>query len=89
MVESSESTAIQHAMCSFNPVYGQGMTVAAMEAEALHRCLTAGADGLTRRYFHAAAKIVGNAWQLAAGGDLALPEVEVRGPPRCASPTGM
>ena len=76
-------------MCSFNPVYGQGMTVAAMEAEALHRCLTAGADGLTRRYFHAAAKIVGNAWQLAAGGDLALPEVEVRGPPRCASPTGM
>ena len=64
------------AMCSFNPVYGQGMTVAAMEAEALHRCLTAGADGLTRRYFHAAAKIVGNAWQLAAGGDLALPEVE-------------
>jgi 2-polyprenyl-6-methoxyphenol hydroxylase-like FAD-dependent oxidoreductase len=64
------------AMCSFNPVYGQGMTVAAMEAEALHRCLTAGADGLTRRYFHAAEKIVGNAWQLAAGGDLALPEVE-------------
>jgi 2-polyprenyl-6-methoxyphenol hydroxylase-like FAD-dependent oxidoreductase len=64
------------AICSFNPVYGQGMTVAALQAEALRRCLQAGDRGLTRRFFRAAAKVIDPAWQLSAGGDLALPEIE-------------
>ena len=39
------------AMCSFNPVYGQGMTVAAQEAALLRECLDAGDADLARRFF--------------------------------------
>jgi 2-polyprenyl-6-methoxyphenol hydroxylase-like FAD-dependent oxidoreductase len=64
------------AICSFNPIYGQGMTVAALRALALRQCLQRGANGLARRYFRAAAKPIGVAWRFAVGGDLNLPEVE-------------
>ncbi|MDT5017994.1 MAG: hypothetical protein QOD39_4154, partial [Mycobacterium sp.] len=64
------------AMCSFNPIYGQGMTVAMLEAQALGQCLRRGPKDLSRRYFRAAAKPVGVAWQFATGADLNLPEVE-------------
>jgi hypothetical protein len=63
------------AICSFNPIYGQGMTVAALEAMVLNRCLSGGAQGLATRYFRAAAKPIGVAWKLAVGGDLSLPEI--------------
>jgi 2-polyprenyl-6-methoxyphenol hydroxylase-like FAD-dependent oxidoreductase len=64
------------AICSFNPIYGQGMTVAALQAQALRQCLHRGANGLARRYFGTAAKPIGVAWRFAVGGDLNLPEVE-------------
>lgn len=64
------------AICSFNPLYGQGMTVAALEAEALRSCLAKGTRQLERRYLRAASAVVEHAWQMAVGGDLSLPEIE-------------
>jgi 2-polyprenyl-6-methoxyphenol hydroxylase-like FAD-dependent oxidoreductase len=63
------------AVCSFNPIYGQGMTVAAIEAMVLRDCLQRGDRGLPRRFFRASAKKVRVAWQTAVGSDLSLPEV--------------
>lgn len=63
------------AVCSFNPIYGQGMTVAALEALVLRDCLSRGKNDLPRRFFRAAAQPIGQAWQLAVGGDLSLPEI--------------
>jgi 2-polyprenyl-6-methoxyphenol hydroxylase-like FAD-dependent oxidoreductase len=68
------------AIASFNPIYGQGMTVAAVEALVLRDCLRRGDRGLERRFFRASAKKVRIAWQSAVGSDLALPEVEGRLP---------
>ncbi len=66
------------ALCSFSPIYAQGMTVAALQAIALRRCLLDGVDGLARRYFRAASQAVAGPWRMAVGADLALPEVEGR-----------
>jgi 2-polyprenyl-6-methoxyphenol hydroxylase-like FAD-dependent oxidoreductase len=68
--------AVGDAISSFNPLYGQGMSVAALEAVELRRCLERGDRRLARRFFRATGKIVDQSWDLAIGGDLALPEVE-------------
>ncbi|MFN2196285.1 MAG: FAD-dependent oxidoreductase [Anaerolineales bacterium] len=64
------------ALCSFNPIYGQGMTVAALEAEALGKCLAQGSSLLARRFFTRASQIIDVAWSAAVGNDLSYPQVE-------------
>jgi 2-polyprenyl-6-methoxyphenol hydroxylase-like FAD-dependent oxidoreductase len=64
------------ALCSFNPIYGQGMTVAAMEAVALGECLADGREWLARRFFAKASQIIDVPWGAAVGNDLGFPEVE-------------
>jgi 2-polyprenyl-6-methoxyphenol hydroxylase-like FAD-dependent oxidoreductase len=63
------------AMCNFNPLYGQGMSVAAIEALILRDCLEQGEQGLPQRFFGQAAKEIGVAWRAAVASDLALPQI--------------
>lgn len=65
---------IGDAICSFNPIYGQGMSVAALEAEALSETLAAGDVRVGRRFFAKAARVVDTPWMTAAGNDLRMPE---------------
>ena len=58
------------ALSCLNPLYAQGLTVAAMEAAALRRCLARGRHDLSRRFFAAAASVVAGPWQMTASGDL-------------------
>jgi 2-polyprenyl-6-methoxyphenol hydroxylase-like FAD-dependent oxidoreductase len=61
------------AICSFNPMYGQGMTVAALECAALADTLAEPGTGpLGPRFFRRAAPALDAPWMLAAGNDLRL-----------------
>ena len=63
------------ALCSFNPVYGQGMTVAAQEAALLRECLNAGDADLAQRFFAGASTVIDTPWDIAVGNDLRHPQV--------------
>lgn len=65
------------AICSFDPVYGQGMTVACLEASVLRDVLRGGLDrpSLAQEFWRACAPVVDIPWQIAAGGDRRLPGV--------------
>lgn len=66
------------AICTFNPIYGQGMTVAAAEALVLRDCLRHGTQQLGRRFARRAARVVDIPWDIVVGGDLRFPGVEGR-----------
>jgi 2-polyprenyl-6-methoxyphenol hydroxylase-like FAD-dependent oxidoreductase len=69
--------AIGDALCSFNPMYGQGMSVAALEAEYLGECLNAfRGDDLRREFFAGCSQIIDTPWKTAVGGDLRFERVE-------------
>jgi 2-polyprenyl-6-methoxyphenol hydroxylase-like FAD-dependent oxidoreductase len=73
------------ALCSFNPIYGQGMTICAREVEALQRYLSiAGHGGVVRaarRFRGEAARIVAIPWMLVTGEDFRYPETRGARPP--------
>ena len=64
------------AVCSFNPIYGQGMSVAAMEAQALQTQLREGTYPPARDWFRQTAGLIDTAWKLAVGSDLAVEAVQ-------------
>jgi 2-polyprenyl-6-methoxyphenol hydroxylase-like FAD-dependent oxidoreductase len=64
------------AVCSFDPIYGQGMTTAAQQAQVLGEALDRHAAvnrAFAKRYFRAASRIVNVPWSIALGGDFAYP----------------
>jgi 2-polyprenyl-6-methoxyphenol hydroxylase-like FAD-dependent oxidoreductase len=69
------------AFCGLNPIYGQGMTVAARQAVCLDQLLTDASAGLPDEatldiYHRKAASIVEESWMMSAGLDHQFPEVE-------------
>lgn len=69
------------AVCAFNPVYGQGMTAAALGAETLDRWLKEGGrDG--KRFQAALAKVNQSPWQMATNEDWRYPGTEGEYPGR-------
>ncbi|MGP3913857.1 NAD(P)/FAD-dependent oxidoreductase [Nonomuraea sp. 10N515B] len=68
---------IGDAVCAFNPLYGQGMTVAALEAKVLLE-----AELRPQAFFRRIAKIVDAPWDITVGGDLKMPGVEGDPTPR-------
>jgi 2-polyprenyl-6-methoxyphenol hydroxylase-like FAD-dependent oxidoreductase len=68
------------AICSFNPIYGQGMSATALQVYELQKLLknraaeSQGLDGLARDFFPEAAKVIATPWALTAAQDLAYPQ---------------
>lgn len=68
--------ALGDALCAFNPVYGQGMTSAVQQAEALGKAIDRhGPDGpdLGSQFYRRAARVVATPWRMAVGTDFNLP----------------
>ena len=63
------------AMSSFNPIYGQGMSVAALEALELQKSFAEETQDIAKAYFPRAAKVIETPWTIAVGSDLRIPEV--------------
>jgi len=72
------------AVCSFSPVYGQGMSVAAIEAKTLDACLREQLDRMghsspasfSKQFQKAIAREIMAPWMLATGEDLRYPGAE-------------
>ena len=74
--------AVGDAVCSLNPLYAQGMTLAAQQVWTLREHLAAGPVPEPRAFHRATARICSAAWGVATRSDLAMPEVAGRRPLR-------
>jgi 2-polyprenyl-6-methoxyphenol hydroxylase-like FAD-dependent oxidoreductase len=80
------------AISSFNPVYGQGMSSAALQVKALQQLLSArviqspetALAGLGAAFFPKAAEVIASPWILAASSDFAFPQTTGERPPNMA-----
>jgi len=75
------------AICSFNPVYGQGMSSAALQVQELQKVLreraaqARGLDDVASDFFPKAAMAISAPWTLAANFDFAYPQTRGERPP--------
>jgi 2-polyprenyl-6-methoxyphenol hydroxylase-like FAD-dependent oxidoreductase len=79
--------ALGDTICSFNPIYGQGMSSAALQADALGTTLRHhpfGSATMAKAFYAKAAKVVDNPWMIAAGADFAHPATTGAKPPATA-----
>lgn len=78
------------AICSVNPIAGQGMSAAALQVQALQHVLTErtagpqGLEGLALAFFPKAAEMIMTPWTMAASQDLAYPQTKGERPPHLA-----
>jgi hypothetical protein len=71
------------ALCSLNPVYAQGMSVAISEARALGQILDQhGLDRVGLHFFQRTKRTIDEAWTMATGADLGYPAVQGPRPAR-------
>jgi 2-polyprenyl-6-methoxyphenol hydroxylase-like FAD-dependent oxidoreductase len=69
--------AVGDAVCAFNPVYGQGMTVAALGASLLDQWLGQGAGKPgSLRFQQRLARVIANPWSMATAEDCRWPTTE-------------
>jgi 2-polyprenyl-6-methoxyphenol hydroxylase-like FAD-dependent oxidoreductase len=73
------------ALCSFNPIFGQGMTASALQAALLRDCLreldarrTPSLAALTCNFRSRVGRVIDAPWEMATGEDLRFPQA--RGP---------
>lgn len=71
------------ALCSVDPVFGQGMTLAALQAHELTQCFENSVDleRSARDFNRRALRATDAAWMLSTGEDLRYPEVQGKRPP--------
>lgn len=75
---------VADAICCFNPAHGQGMSVAALEAEAFGELLETGEGDfydLPRAFLRRTDQIIEAPWNMAAAPDLAYPDTRGERPP--------
>jgi 2-polyprenyl-6-methoxyphenol hydroxylase-like FAD-dependent oxidoreductase len=70
------------AISSFNPIYGQGMSSACLQAFALDKILldNIAEEKMAKVYFKRTAKIIDDIWQIATGEDFRFPQTVVKIP---------